>query len=256
MAHYNLYGMKRRSQIKISILALVLAFAVTLGLNMLYSVSAAETETVVVTRNTVTSTVENGSEGWWFNRDPRTKSPYQFTNDESSIGTGSLYVEPIANNYTDEEDKLGNDKFIAENFVWQAIDDFESVSYDFMVAGEDKTSSDAQHFYMNVYVNKPGSPANKYYDCRYDFVPQTGSTTDFTKFTVNSDSTATSKAGAGCPATIGEVEGGTIRMFSISVGDISANDTGLAGYLDNVVLATTDSTTIYDFEATNPDTKK
>ncbi len=257
MAHYNLYGMKRRSQIKISILALVLAFAVTLGLNMLYSVSAATT-TTVVTGNTVTSTVENDSEGWWFNRDQKTKTPYEFTNDVASIGAGSLYVEPITNTHAGDpcsnsaHNKANCDKFVAENFVFMDADELESISYDFMIAGNG-TPTDANDFYLNVYTNNPGVEEDNFYTCRFDFTPTVGSTTNFETATFSATNTPTHVqargSGTQCPTTLaGLEEGSTIRMFAISVGDTSANDTGLAGYLDNVILATTGDTTIYDFE--------
>lgn len=44
-------------------------------------------------------------------------------------------------------------------------------------------------------------------------------------------------------------EGAFIRMFALNVGGTNNSDTGLAGYLDNVVMNLGTGTTVYDFEA-------
>jgi hypothetical protein len=53
---------------------------------------------------------------------------------------------------------------------------------------------------------------------------------------------------AGMPA------GSHVRAIALNIGDTSASDTGLAGYLDNVRIATGSGTTTYDFDV-NPGTK-
>lgn len=45
-------------------------------------------------------------------------------------------------------------------------------------------------------------------------------------------------------------QGATIRAYAISVGDTSANDAGIHGYIDNVRLTKTTGVTAYDFEPT------
>lgn len=255
MAHYNLYGMKRRSQIKISILALVLAFAVTLGLNMLYSVSAAHTETVVVTGNTVDESLEeNGSKGWWFGRDEDNVADFEFVNGVNSIGSGGLEIKPLGSTPAN--------KFIGENFVWQPIADVNSISYDYQITG-DGTPSDANEFYMNVYMNFGESADDKYYDCKYDVVPDVGTVGSFTTVTfdptqsypVTKGTQSWNQSPYDCPEKPMDMnsaqtgEGAYIRMFALNVGDVTAGDAGLGGYFDNVVLTTTEETTIYDFEA-------
>lgn len=201
-------------------------------------------ETVRVTGNTVDESAgENGSTGWWFNRDTSTSSPFEFTFDEASIGYGSLYVEPIGSN--------PSDKFIAENFAFLPVSEIEAIGYDFLIAG-DGTSADANHFYLNVYANIDDS--TNFYDCRFDYVPSTGSTSGFTTVSfASSDIPSNVRHGgsriAACPATLdGMPAGSHVRMFAVSVGDTSTNDEGLAGYLDAVVLDTVDGTTTYDFE--------
>ncbi len=191
----------------------------------------------------------DGQEGWLFNRDAGTATPYEFSLDEASVGSGSLYVLPIAN------DPTGSDKFIAEQFIGVDMGTVDSIAYDFLIAG-DGTGADANEFYLNLYVNHPDSSPDKYYDCRYDYVPTTGSTTGFTTahFAMDdapSSMTTSGSAPAGftCPATPSEMPGGSyLRMFSLSVGDTSDNDTGLAGYYDNVSITRDGDVTTWDFE--------
>lgn len=202
-------------------------------------------ETVRVTRD--------GQAGWLFNRDASTSTPYEFTTDEASTGYGSIYVPPITNQ-TGEGDPDPKDKFIAEQFVDIPAADLESISYDFLIAG-DGTAADANEFYLNIYTVLPESDPETFYDCRFDYVPATGSTTEFTTATFEDGDTANNvraRSGVTCPGTLdGLPEETTVKFFSISVGDTSTNDTGVAGYYDvNVVVETTDGTTTYDFEPT------
>lgn len=207
-------------------------------------------ETVRVTRD--------GQAGWLFNRDASTSTPYEFTTDEASTGYGSIYVPPITNQ-TGEGDPEPKDKFIAEQFVHIPAAELESISYDFLIAG-DGIAADANEFYLNIYTVLPDSnPETTFYDCRFDYVPGIGSTDVFTTETFTDDDVADGfgdKNKPECPTELnGLPDGTTISFFSISVGDTSANDTGLAGYYDNVVVNTTDGTTTYDFEAA-PQTKE
>lgn len=207
----------------------------------------AQNTTVVVTGNT--SAGEN-QPGWLFGRDPNNATPIEFNTDEASIGFGSLYVEPIS--------ATPARKFIGENFINTAIADIDSISYDFLIGGGG-TPADADQFYMNVYANFGQSDDLKFFDCRYDVIPVIGSTTDFT--TITFDPTlaypVTTRGGASaspfpCPAIPANMDllspGSNIRMFSINVGDTSANDAGLDGYYDKVVVSTTGGSVTYDFE--------
>lgn len=220
--------------------------SLTLGLLVMGVASAAADTTIRVRGNTVDeSQEENGSPGWWFNRDPSTSSPYEFNFDQHSIGTGSLYVLPIGAN--------ASDKFIAENFVWQPIADLTSIGYDFLIAGNG-TTADADHFYLNVYANIDDS--DNYYDCRFDYTPADPSDlSDFATATFAATDVPTNVTRSGsariptCPATLAGMPADShVRMFAISVGDTSANDVGLAGYLDRVRVTTTSGVTTYDFE--------
>lgn len=219
--------------------------AVAVFVFLFVAVTAALAATTVVV-NGDTAVGEN-TPGWLFNRDVTTMSPFEFNSDEASIGVGSLHVMPIGAN--------PSDKFIGENFVNKPIADIGSISYDYLI-GAGASLSDANEFYMSVYANFGESDDLKFYDCRYSVVPAVGSQTDFT--TVTFDPTqpypvakrATSPYD--CPAVPADMDlmspGSNIRMFSLNVGDTTASDTGVEGYLDNVVVTVNGDVTVYDFE--------
>ncbi len=218
---------------------------------MLAASAALAAGTIIVMGNT--SAGEN-QPGWMFNRDTTTATPYEFNNDQHSIGTGALYVKPIGTN--------ASDKFIAENFINAAIADINSISYDFRIGGSDSTKE--EQFYMNVYANFGVSDDLKYYDCRYNVVPTTGSTSGWTTVTFDPTQSypvtqrgGTSASPFTCPAVPNDMNtlsaSSTIRMFSISVGDTSASDAGLDGYLDKVVVnRDSNGVTTYDLERDLP----
>lgn len=214
-------------------------------------VTYAATTTITVTGNT--SAGEN-QPGWLFNRDVSTSTPYEFNTDQSSIGSGSLYVQPIGVNAAD--------KFVAENFVNTPVANVNSISYDFQI-GSGGLATQEEQFYMNIYANFGVSPDDKFYDCRYNIVPTVGSVLGFT--TVTFDPTlaysVTTRGGASaspfaCPAVPADMDllsaGSNIRMFALNVGDSSTSDMGLDGYLDNVVVNMDSDVTTYDFEVATP----
>lgn len=201
------------------------------------------------TAGAASQVVSGETSTWKFNRDPATSTPYSFTTAEAKTGYGSLYVEPIGVN--------PSNKFIAEYFNKTAIDQLKSISYDFQIAGTG-TPASANHFYMNVYATIDNS--DTYYDCRFDYVPTVGSTTNFKKAsfkTTDAPTRVTKRENriAACPATLAEMPAGShMRAFAINVGDTTASDAGLAGYLDNVVIKKTGgSEEVYDFERALPD---
>ncbi|MBY0538333.1 DUF642 domain-containing protein [Patescibacteria group bacterium] len=204
-------------------------------------------ETIIVTENT--TNFEN-TNGWMFNRDLTTATPFEFNTNEAVIGAGALNVLPIGANAAD--------KFIAEYFVLDKIDNVISFSYDFKI-GASGDDTDEEQFYMNVYANFGESSATKFYDCRYNVVPTVGSIAGFT--TVTFDPTqaypVTTRGGASaspypCPAVPADMNdlspNSTFRAFAINLGDTSASDVGLDGYFDNVVLDTPTKITTFDFE--------
>lgn len=206
----------------------------------------AVTALTVASAAAATTTVrvdESGDAGWTFNPDPNNATPYHFTTDEQSIGSGSLFVEPIST--------TAAHKFIGGLGLGVPVADLSSISYDFLIAGNG-TTADANEFYLNVYANIDDS--SNFYDCRFDYTPVVGSTTEWTTASFSSTTpTFAQRRGtriAACPATLAGMPAGShVRAIVINVGDTSANDAGLAGYYDNVVIEQTSDTTVYDFEA-------
>ncbi|MCL4208400.1 hypothetical protein KJZ63_02070 [Patescibacteria group bacterium] len=222
------------------------SFLWLIGLFALASSVAFAATTIKVSADTALGEDEPG---WLFNRDLNTSTEFEFNTDSASIGSGSLYVLPISDNPAD--------KFVGENFINTKIANVNSINYDFKV-GSGGTNDDKQHFYMNVYANFGVSADNKFYDCRYNVVPSMGSTTDFTTVTFDPNAvypvTQSISSPFTCPASPADMDSlsanSTIRMFALNVGDTSANDQGLDGYLDKVVVNTDTDVTTYDFEPT------
>ena len=190
---------------------------------------------------TVAVTATN-SQGWTFNPDLTNTTPYEFSGAEASTGNGSLYVLPI--------DAVSAHKFIATKGLGTLVSDFNSIAYDFLIAGSG-TNADADQFYLNVYTNLPSSTT--FYDCRFDYVPTTGSTAGFTTAAFNATDVPTNVGDRpdlfACPATLaGMPAGSTVKFIALNVGDTTASDIGLAGYLDNVVVNLDSDVTTYDFE--------
>lgn len=223
----------------------------SMGMFFAVAVAVFAAGTVVVTGNTAAG--ENMS-GWLFNRDVSTSTPYIFNTNHASIGEGSLYVMPIG--------ATPADKFVAENFVNTPIANINTISYDFLI-GPGGNVADADQFYMNVYANFGVSPDTKFYDCRYDVVPTTGSLTGFTTITFDpTQAYPVRKSGTSpytCPAIPADMDalsaGSNVRMFALNVGDTSASDLGLDWYLDNVVVNLDSDVTTYDFEPSKNDCK-
>jgi hypothetical protein len=192
----------------------------------------------------------NGDADWSFNPDPRYATDYAFTTAQETLGSGSLYAGPITNsNYNGVATNANWDKFIALQPVEELASYVDSISYDFLIGPGGDSNDDAQ-FYLNVYTNLPGSTT--FYDCRFDYVPTVGSTAVFTTFENTSDTIASATGGSGCGGanSWGEMPAGsTVSSFSLNMGDTSANDQGLDGFFDRVVLGTTDELITYDFEA-------
>jgi len=139
----------------------------------------------------------------------------------------------------------------------------DAFSYDFLI-GSGGDVSDANEFYLNVYANFGESAPDKFYDCRYNLVPTTGSNGGFTTVTFDpTDSFSASDITKGtqswnlspydCPAVPADMvlssPDSFIRVCAINLGDTSSNDTYLDGYFDNVVLDTKTKVTTFDFEA-------
>jgi hypothetical protein len=225
---------------RLALIPLLMSFALLVGV--------ASAATITVSGNT--TNVENTPGGWMFNRDASTSTPFTFTTSKASIGTGSLYVKPIGPN--------PSDKFIGEFFMLSALANVNSISYDFLL-GAGRPATDGVQFYMNVYANFGASPANKFYDCRYNVFVNLGSDAAWTTVTFDPDNaySVTTRTGAQaspfpCPAVPADMNllspGSTIRAISLNVGDTSVSDLGVNGYLDRVVVNQTSSLNTYNFD--------
>jgi hypothetical protein len=211
-------------------------------------------ETIVVNSNTASG--EN-QPGWLFGRDLSTATPFAFSAGNAKIGSGSLAVAPIVNT-------TNSDKFIAEYFFLNTIDSLKSFTADFLLNASTSPAA-ANQFYLNVYANFGTSSPTKFYDCRYDVVATVASVSGYT--TITFDPTVaypvTTRGGASaspfaCPAIPADMDtlssGSVIRAIAINIGDTSGSDTGVGGYLDNVVVKTENDTllqkmtTTFDFE--------
>lgn len=184
---------------------------------------------------------------WQLNRDTSTTSPYEFVDGVASTGSGSLYVAPIS-------DSNPKNKFIAELPLNTPAANLQNVSYDFKIDGATASVEDASQFYLNIYTKAPDS--TRWHDCRYDYVPTVGSTAAFTTASFGATTVPTDvRAGAGvtCATTLAELPADWIvSQIALNVGDATVSDTGVAGYVDNVVVTTTAGATAYDFEKNAP----
>lgn len=210
-----------------------------------------------------TSAGEN-QPGWYFSRDLTTYTPYTFTNVERTFGSGSLYAGPITNtnsgNFTYDipDNSPANDMFVAEYFPETLpVAEFQSFSYD-MKIGSGGDASKANLFGLSIYATIDDSDYD--YDCRYDYVVENGSTEYFLKQVIMSGSSATNVEQNGdritfCPSVLSAMPAGSyVRVFTITMGDLTLDDTGLDGYFDNVELIAWGEATTFDFE-NGPQTK-
>jgi hypothetical protein len=206
----------------------------------------------VVTVSGNTTNVENTPGGWMFNRDVSTSTPFVFTTSKASIGVGSLYVQPIG--------AAPANKFIAEHFMQTPIANVNSISYDFLL-GAGRPATDGIQFYMNVYATFGSSSPTKFYDCRYNVFVNLGSTASWTTVVFDPDlsysvTTRTGVPGVAspfpCPASPAGMDalsaGSKIRAIALNVGDTSASDVGVHGYLDRVVVSLTGDVTTFNFD--------
>lgn len=211
-----------------------------------------ETIEIDVTGNTTNLLTAPTSTGWYFDSITPFVAPYAFQTGNASRDAGSLFAGPVGN--------VGQNKFIGTYQGFWPVKTLKSIAYDFKIASN--TAADENEFYLNIYANFGASAPTKFYDCRYDVVPTTGSLSSFT--TVNYDVTdakLAQQSGSSpfaCPATLAEMEtvsaGAVVRAIALNVGDTGTQDTGVSGYFDNVVVKTQDDTlyqkktTIFDFE--------
>ena len=217
--------------------------ALAAGLSGALLAPAQADSTVIVTGNTVTSPVENGSEGWWFQRDPANQTSAAFTDEAARIGDGSIHVGPIGSN--------PSDKFIVELFLFDPITPDTAFSFDFLMAAGRTAALDRADYFINVYANHASSPTTKFYDCRFNYVAQEASDLEWKTVSTTGPGSVTQSTTSPlpCPSTLAAMPAGsTVRVVAINVGQNTATDVGVEGFLDKAVYTTGGETTTYDFE--------
>lgn len=198
----------------------------------------------------------SGDAGWSFNPDPTTVTAYEMTTAVADIGAGSLHVLPIINKAVDGITTDNKDKFVAAlSLGGVPISDYEAFSFDFQMENTGTNPTPYKQFYVNVYTNLPSSTT--FYDCRFDYVAASGSTSSFSTLAIAPGTAPTAKGDRAdafsCPATAGQMpSGSSISAITVNVGDTGANDLGIGGYLDDARLTVSGDTTTYDFEAPPP----
>ena len=217
-----------------------------------------ETEDLLtITQSTVNLLTNPTGTGWYFESTAPFTAPFVFNTAAAKIGTGSLFVGPVG--------AVPQNKFIGAYQNITPVKNIKSFAYDFKIASN--TAADENEFYLNVYANFGSSSPSKFYDCRYDVVPSTGSLTNFTQVTFDANTVypvTTRTGGSGvaspfaCPTTLAGMEalspGSVVRAFALNVGDTGVQDAGVSGHFDKVVIKTQDdtsytkNTTTFDFE--------
>lgn len=187
----------------------------------------------------------NNTDGWAIVESEPYTTEFAFEDGPSVLGQGSLSVPAI------DGDDL--DKFIAYFDFGGAtpVADFEQFTIDFQVIDE-SADTRFQQFYVNVGTIDGGDPNETFYDCRYDVVASAGSEAGFTTLVVDGSAPLAmdDSTPGGCAATLGDASG-VINYFSVNIGDTSANDAGVGGYLDNATFTVDGATTVYDFESSS-----
>jgi hypothetical protein len=200
--------------------------------------------------DTVVKVTADGQADWRFGRDPANVAPWSLTTDDATIGNGSLRAGPI--------DSAPSSKFIAELYddgaaTSMPVAGLLSIAYDFKIANAPTVTppetNPARQIYVNVYANLPESTT--FYDCRFT---QAAASTPVGVWSTSTFSAATSprsgvRAGVTCPTSLaGMPADSSVSFVALNLGDTNARDIGMTAFFDNVRIATTAGTTVYDFD--------
>lgn len=217
-----------RKTLTVATMSAVLAMSTVVG------ASAGDGDVVVVTGNTVDTSVAHEGElapddtGWWFERDPANVTGHEFT-DGGIITT----VGPEA-----------GQKFIAEHFLFQRVSEVGVISYDYVSDAPDS------QFYINVYVNHEAAPSGDFYDCRYNYTAVTTAADGTKRVDTSGDATSVaSRNSTNCPADLADSPADSfVRAYAINVGDTSARALPTA-----TILSSTAAGVTYVFRAGEPE---
>ncbi len=214
---------------------------------------------------------DNGSFSapYWYDRD--VTGSFVFTDEEASVGTGSLKGEVGAMAAADEKVELeywsGTD-----DLYDRLLSDLEYIQFDFFPKTGTCTGCPGtcgSSFYLNIYTRVDDMSTATFFDCDFRYVPDACPEGEWTTFRVDLFSTTvTDTNGDNCP-TPATPTGATTNgqnyvlgtsdfgfnndigyIFKINVGDTSINDDGLVGYIDNIQVKLKDEANarVYDLE--------
>lgn len=191
---------------------------------------------------------------------------FSFTDQESYIGDTSFKGE-IVDPDTGRKVIL---KYLSEpfdpaefsrNLVGRPLSNLEYIEYSFKANSCDNTNTVCPYnFYMNVYTKDPSDTTN-WYNCRFDFRPEVGAdatTGDWTTVRFSKKSTPTGGSclgtscsscpvcgdigGSDCAVTLEDLGSSLVlgnihnEIFTFNMGDTNADDGGLEGYFDRIVM--------------------
>lgn len=183
----------------------------------------------------------NPDNGWVYNPDPGNATPTEFSFDEAVLGAGSIHGLPLPS------DPAAKFILVYAPDSPVSISDFGGFSIDFLI-DDAGTNYDVDQFYVNVYTLTDPSH-DVYYDCRFDYIASSGSTTDWTTLGLDGSTVKSAGAGSGCPSSLdGMPAGSVITFLAVNIGDTSASDAGIGGYFDNALWTVGGATTTFDFE--------
>jgi len=213
----------------------------------------------------------------WTIYNPSKTSNILFSTDQSSVGDGSLFVEPLSGEekdyaiasfplgiFTGQKKKRGSSTTTSEG------PDLLSISYDYFVDGVDASSE--QYFFMSLYAFSPESTSGttsrrrtrgkkggfkkgkkNLSTCRFDYVPSTGTFQGWETMLVDESSVAdmveAQQDDFECPQSFGEMPEDTIfSKITINIGNETTTDADVSGYLDNVIITFSEGFLEFDFE--------
>lgn len=217
----------------------------------------------------------------WTIYNPSKTENILFSTSQSSVGDGSLFVEPLSGeekDYAVASFPLGF--FTGQKKKWGGSDstsdedegpDLLSISYDYFVYGVDASSE--QYFFMSLYAFSPestnsgttsrrrrtkrgikrGGKKKNLSTCRFDYVPSAGTFREWETMLVDESSVAdvveAQQDDFECPQSFGEMPDDTIfSKITINIGNETTTDADVSGYLDNVVINFSEGFLEFDFE--------
>jgi len=234
-----------------------------------------------------TASKKQNARPWTIYNPSRTEN-ILFSTSQSSVGEGSLFVEPLSGEEKDyavasfslgrftgqKKKKWGKGSDTSTSDEDEDEPDLLSISYDYYVNGVDASSE--QYFFMSLYAFSPestdsgtttssrrrrrtqrgikrGGKKKNLSTCRFDYVPSAGTFQTWETMFVDESSLAdiveALQDDFECPQTFGEMPDDTIfSKITINIGNETTTDADVSGYLDNVIITFSEGFLEFDFE--------